>query len=140
MTGKRGILQIYFGDNPNNLPVAGIPIDLTKSFAFGRYAWEEDTEDDDYNAEIDKRMRNNGVMKGALGIGMKGSTNDTQRRNGSFENLRHIVWRGLMEPDKPYYIKLKSVIDDDHREFYMDYLEFCPKEVYDNPEKPEDIW
>ncbi|MCR5435263.1 MAG: fasciclin domain-containing protein [Bacteroidaceae bacterium] len=140
MTGKRGILQIYFGDNPQNLPVAGIPIDLTKSFAFGRYAWEEDTEDDDYNAEIDKRMRNNGVMKGALGIGMKGSTSDTQRRNGSFENLRHIVWRGLMEPDRPYYIKLKSVIDDDHREFYMDYLEFCPKEVYDNPEKPEDIW
>ena len=35
---------------------------------------------------------------------------------------------------------LKSVIDDDHREFYMDYLEFCPKEVYDNPEIPEDTW
>lgn len=140
MTGKRGILQIYFGKDPANLPVTGIPIDLTKSFAFGRYGWEEDSEDDDYNAEIEKRMRNNGVMKGALGIGMKSSTTDTQRRNGSFENLRHIVWRGFIEADQTYYMKLKSVLDDDHREFYMDYLELCPKEVYDNPEKPEDIW
>ncbi|MBR4527337.1 MAG: fasciclin domain-containing protein [Bacteroidaceae bacterium] len=140
MTGKRGILQIYFGKNPENLPVTGIPIDLTKSFAFGRYSWEEDTEDEDYNAEIEKRMRNNGVMKGALGIGMKSSTTDTQRRNSSFENLRHIVWRGYMEADQTYYMKLKSVLDSDQREFYMDMLELCPKEVYDNPEKPEDIW
>ena len=34
----------------------------------------------------------------------------------------------------------KGVLDDQTREFYMDFLEFCPKEVYDNPETPEDIW
>jgi hypothetical protein len=26
------------------------------------------------------------------------------------------------------------------KEFYMDYMEYCAKEVYDNPETPEDIW
>jgi hypothetical protein len=31
-------------------------------------------------------------------------------------------------------------LDDPKREYYVDYLEFCPKEVYDNPETPEDIW
>ena len=71
---------------------------------------------------------------------LKSSTTDTQRRNSSFENLRHIVWRGYMEADQTYYMKLKSVLDSDQREFYMDMLELCPKEVYDNPEKPEDIW
>ena len=24
--------------------------------------------------------------------------------------------------------------------FYMDFIEYCAKEIYDNPEKPEDIW
>ena len=28
----------------------------------------------------------------------------------------------------------------DAKEFYMDYIELCPKEVFDNPETPEDIW
>ena len=39
-----------------------------------------------------------------------------------------------------YYLKIKSVLDSDKTEFYMDYLEFCSKDVYDNPETPEDIW
>ncbi len=30
--------------------------------------------------------------------------------------------------------------DSHEKEFYMDYLELCPKEVYDNPNTPEDIW
>ena len=45
-----------------------------------------------------------------------------------------------MDPDKTYYMRLKSVLDSEEKEFYMDYLEYCPKEVYDNPERPEDIW
>ena len=45
-----------------------------------------------------------------------------------------------MEPDKTYYLRFKTVLDDPTREFYVDYLEYCPKEVYDNPETPEDIW
>ena len=45
-----------------------------------------------------------------------------------------------MDPDKTYYLKFKNVMDDETKQFYMDYFEFCPKEVYDNPETPEDIW
>lgn len=45
-----------------------------------------------------------------------------------------------MKADETYYLRFKSVLDDQTREFYMDFLEFCPKEVYDNPETPEDIW
>ena len=139
-TTARGILQIYFGNNRENLPVTGIPIDLTQPKSFPRYSFEEETEDDDYNAEVEKRMRNNGVMKGGLAIAYDGSPTDTERHNIHFDVLRHIIWRGYMEPNKTYYMKLKSVLDSDRKEFYMDYLELCPKEVYDNPETPEDIW
>ena len=34
----------------------------------------------------------------------------------------------------------KNVLDDDGKQHYMDYLEWCAKEVYDNPMTPEDIW
>ena len=46
----------------------------------------------------------------------------------------------MMDPDKTYYIRFKSVLDSDRKELYMDYLEFVSKEIFDNPEKPEDIW
>ena len=45
-----------------------------------------------------------------------------------------------MDPNQTYYLRFKSVLDSSTSSFFMDYLEFCPKEVYDNPEKPEDIW
>ena len=31
-------------------------------------------------------------------------------------------------------------IDTDKKELYLDYFEWCPKEIYDNPSKPEDVW
>lgn len=45
-----------------------------------------------------------------------------------------------MDPDETYYIRFKTVMDDPTRYFYMDYLEYAAKEVYDNPVEPEDIW
>lgn len=135
--GNRGVSQIYFGSDPNNLPVAGIPMDLTVTCNGKMVAWEDDSEDDDYNAEVDKRMRNNGFMKGARSVK---KSNGTERSAVNNECLRRILWRGTMDPHKTYYFKMKSVLDSDKKEFYMDYMEYCPKEVYDNPEKPENIW
>jgi len=135
--GNRGIAQIYFGDDPNNLPVAGIPLDLTMTCSNPKTGWENDIDDDEYNAEIDKRMRNNGFMKGPQSID---SADGTERGYNDRENIRHIFVRQTLDPDKTYYLKLKSVLDSDRKEFYMDFLEYCAKEVYDNPEEPEDIW
>ena len=135
--GNRGIAQVYFGDDPDNLPVAGIPLDLTMTCNNPKTGWENDTEDDDYNAEVDKRMRNNGFMKGPQSIN---SNDGTERGYNDRENIRHIFVRQTMDPNKTYYIKLKSVLESNRKEFYMDFLEYCAKEVYDNPEIPEDIW
>lgn len=136
--GNRGVTQIYFGSDPNNLPVAGIPMDLTvRSDDANKTGWALDAVDQDYNAEVDKRMRNNGFMKGCKSVK---KSNGTERDQANAECVRRIIWRGTLDPNETYYFKLKSVLDSDRKEFYMDYMEYCPKEVYDNPEKPEDIW
>ena len=33
-----------------------------------------------------------------------------------------------------------DLLDEQNKEFFMDYFEYVAKEVYDNPEEPEDIW
>ena len=136
--GDRGIQQFYFGSDPTKLPAAGIPVNLTKGIGSMNVGYEADGKDEDYNIEVDKRLRNNGVMKGAKTVTADGSSSDIERNRSS--NLRYIIIRQTMDPDKTYYMKLKSVLDSEDKEFYMDYMEYCPKGVYDNPERPEDIW
>ena len=137
-TSARGVVQMYVGSDPNNLPVAGIPVDLTMSIQdlWGQSATIADTEDQDYNAEIDKKMRNNGFMKASQSV----TSNSNKWERGSIRCSRRIIWRGTMDPNLTYYVRFKSVLDSDKKELYMDYIELCPKEVYDNPEEPEDLW
>ena len=137
---SRGVAQIYFGSNPDNLPVTGIPVDLTMGGDDPRTGWQPDVSgDDDYNAQIDKQMHAKGFMKGEKSIFRK-NVGLNSRENGSSNVVRHVLTRQLLDPDKTYYIKFKAVLDRETAEFYMDGLEYCPKEVFDNPEKPEDIW
>ncbi|MBQ8051679.1 MAG: hypothetical protein IJ197_08940 [Bacteroidaceae bacterium] len=147
-SSKRSMCQVYFGKDKDNLPAMGIPLDLRQAGTYRALAsgnvsstlvgWEKDTDDDDYNAEVDKKMRNNGFMKGpAIYAGTPGGSNYARVNE---QNLRRIIVREYMYPDVVYYLKFKSVLDDDLKEFYMDYFEYCAKEVYDNPMTPEDIW
>lgn len=145
----RGMVQFYWGSNKNKLAAMGIPLDLRQSAdntlhtsngnVKSDIGFEKDTRDDDYNAEVDKRIRNNGFMKGCNQYCAGGPGTATTMRASDI-CCRRIILRQTMDPDETYYIKFKTVMDDDTRFFYMDYLEYCAKDVYDNPEKPEDIW
>ena len=135
--GDRGVVQFYFGDNKNFMQPTGIPVDLTIGCRHQSTGWEDDTEDMDYNAEVDKRMRNNNRMKGAEAIANSGGS---ARKSSNSHIVRHILLRQHIDANKTYYLRLKSVLDSDRKELYMDHLEWCAKEVYDNPEQPEDIW
>ena len=138
---SRGVGQLYFGDNPDKLPVAGIPVDLTMGGANSLTGWREDVGgDDDYNIETDKQMRNNGFMKGEESTLILKNPGTTARSNANRNIIRRIVTRQTLDPDKTYYLKIKTVLDKTTSEFYMDNIEYCPKEIYDNPEEPEDIW
>ena len=146
----RGMVQFYWGSNKEKLAAMGIPLDLRQagdntlhtpngnvtSNIGGEYP---DTNDDDYNAEVDKRMRNFGFMKGCNQYCAGGPGNANMMRASNI-CVRRILFRQTMDPDETYYIRFKTVMDDDTRFFYMDYLEYCAKDVYDNPVTPEDIW
>ena len=149
----RGMVQFYWGKDKDKLAAMGIPLDLRQAgdntlhtpsgnvisdIGGGDTAYP-DTDDDDYNAEVDKRMRNFGFMKGCNQYCAGAPGNATMMR-GSNICVRRILFRQTMDPDETYYIRFKTVLDDDTRFFYMDYMEYCAKEVYDNPETPEDIW
>lgn len=137
----RGVAQFYFGDNLNSLPVAGIPVNLTLGGADAITGWKEDTgTDDDADTEADKMMRNNGFMKGEESILILKNPGTTARANVNRNIVRRIITRQHLDPDKTYYLKIKTVLDRETAEFYMDHIEYCPKEIYDNPETPEDIW
>ena len=132
--GDRGTAQFYLGTDKNKLAPTRIPIDLTLATP-EKPGWFTDSDDDEYNAEKDKQMRNNGIMKGAEGI-----QNSSATERATTYTLRHIVSRQFVDADKTYYLRIKSVLDSDRKEFYMDYLEWVSKDVYDNPVEPEDIW
>ena len=151
---RRSMCQVYFGTDPNNLRAQGIPLDLRiggkyrhlPSSAGGNMpsnvGWLHDNDDlqndVDAIAENDKKIRNNGFMKGpAIYAGTPGGSNFAR---GNEQNIRRIIVREYMTPDNVYYLKFKNVLDDESKECYMDYFEYCAKEVYDNPMTPEDPW
>lgn len=134
----RGMCQVYFGSDKNRMPAIGIPLDLRIGGYSDLLGWTTDTDDDDVNAENDKKMRNNGFMKGAEYYHAGGAGAKTGRQEQY--TTRRIIVRQEMDPDKTYYLKFKTVLSDKNKQFYMDYIEYCAKEVYDNPMTPEDIW
>ena len=142
-TAARGIVQVYFGSDPDNLPVAGIPINMTYNVErfFGEGATWGDLQDsgkeEDEIIDIDHKLRNHGLMKATRHETEMNSTTARAKNNCS----RHIIVRQTLDPGKIYYVRFKSVQPDLSRpELYLDYFEYCPKEIYDSPERPEDIW
>jgi len=145
-TSARGITQVYFGSDPDNLPAAGIPVNMAEGIAT-TYGGESATwadiqdgsgssrRDEDEIIEIDHKLRNHGLMKAAQHEYGEGHTAREDSRQ-----KRHILIRQTLDPKLTYYIRFKSVLDTDKKELYLDYFEWCPKEIYDNPNVPEDIW
>lgn len=142
-TAARGIVQVYFGNNPDKLPVAGIPINMTHGvvLTFGESATWGDLQDngkeEDEIIDIDHKLRNHGLMKATKHETEMNATTARAKENC----CRHIIVRQTLDPNETYYVRFKSVQPDLSRpELYLDYFEYCPKEIYDSPERPEDIW
>ena len=143
----RSMAQVYFGSDPNMMPAAGIPMDLRLGGLEKRngsvttdsgVGWEADTEDEEHNEEVGKRMRAKGFMK-APNLWTNSMGSSTSIRTFHYMT-RRIMVSAHLTPYQNYYIRFKSVLDLEDREFYMDYFEYVAKEVYDNPNEPEDIW
>ena len=136
----RSMCQFYFGTNPDNLVARGLPLDERKSGSDATIGWEEDGTDSDANDENDKVMRNHGYMKAPYYYGTNNSAGTSDNFRSSEYVLRYIAYTGVFEPGVDYYCRMKSVLEDTSLELCLDYFEFCPKSVYNNPLQAEDKW
>lgn len=140
----RGMCQIYFGTNPTNLLPAGLPVDMRQPQSENdNIGWFADgTSDAATIAEKEKNMRNHGYMKSPKYFTLTDGKGDTDGRNsliGAYSPIRRIITTTYMKPGVTYYIRFKSALNKSDAQFFSDYLEFVPREVY-NGTTPEDIW
>ena len=147
----RGMAQIYFGDNPQNLAPTGLPIDLRVCARgggdindykeelpdiFAVIPWETDVEDEEQNRTVEKNLRNAGYMKGPKYFHGHAWTYSARENNAC---LRRIITQQYMTPDKTYYIRYKTALEATDTQFFTDYFELVPSYIYNGPE-PEDVW
>lgn len=141
-SSNRGMAQLYFGTDKNNLQAEGLPIDERIQVSNPSIGWAlYDDEDPDLNRERDRTMRNHGYMMGCKheGPSTGGVVNTTLYNVKSEHRLRKIFHTGNLSPDETYYIRFKSVLANTSTMFVLDYVEFAPKTVYNGVEA-EDYW
>lgn len=143
-----GIVQYYIGSDENHLIPVGLPMDMreggvtrhTSAGSFpSRFGWEADKANDpEYNRMVDLRLYEFGVLKGPKIFSFTpGGTNYARDAEST---LRRIIWRGQLKAGETYYLRVQGLLDDTTKRIYLDYMEWCPKSVYNNPNEPEDTW
>lgn len=141
--GGCGMMQVYVGSNPDNLAAIGLPVDMryTEQSARTLFGYFLDGDDKEENRRQEHNMRNHDVMKGTNCYGDFSSAGTVGGRNDGFSlhKLRHILFRGTVYKDRTYYVRFKSILTNPTAHLDIDYMEWCPKAVYDGV-YGEDIW
>ena len=140
-----GMFQVYLGTDRENPTAIGLPLDFRLRSSNPAIGWVKDPADNDLTKirEIDKSMRQHGYMKNNKHNGQPANGGvvsfPMRSAEGDYIRLRKILWSGLMEADKTYYIRIKSVLNNTRTCCMLDYFEMVPKSVYAG-EKGEDPW
>lgn len=136
----RAMAQLYFGTNPNALKPTGLPVDMRIQAGDITIPWEADIDGaDEINAENDKKMRNQGYMKGPNYFYATGTETPVRQIGGGSAALRLIVTTDEMKADETYYIRFKTALNTSNPQQFLDYFEYVPTSVY-NGTTEEDIW
>ena len=142
-SSARGMCQIYFGSDPNKLMPVGLPYDMRQMPGPENPAipWVKDTEDWDVNYEVDKKLRNQGYMKGPNYVCVSNGKGDypLRLRDGVYGVVRRIITVADMEADKTYYLRYKSALRKTDGRLQLDFFEYASTSVFNGP-KGEDIW
>jgi hypothetical protein len=137
--GNRGIAQIYFGSDPNNLEPQGIPLDMTRNLQhasilgsrFRVNGHDYTSFNEEEKAEDRKTLKNLGYYRGANG-GYRTGGSDQQHFSDIPQTLRIVLCTAKMEQNKDYYLRVRAVSSKqgNNNEVMLDYLELVPKSVY----------
>ena len=144
--GNRGMLQFYLGSSSEltSMKALDIPLDmrivpvnnadLTPDVNTGWCDWSRC---DDKGVESDANMRNLGYMRGPLYYTVGVNTGNYARSNR--EDMRRILAKQDFKQDE-YWLRFKTVLEGDAWQFHLDYIEFCPENVYNNTRYVEDMY
>ncbi len=135
---NRGIVQAYLDGVP-----CGIPLDMRndgdKDPSIG---WRSDTDlgDDESIAAYDKAMHNRGWMKGPASYGNIKA--DGTGQPGYFRTYNNTLRRvfGTFHSDgkTEHYVRIQQKLETTNGTLAFDYIELCPRSVYNNEFYPED--
>ena len=134
---NRGIVQVYFDGKP-----CGIPLDMRGSGTDANIGWKSDSAlgDDEAIAAFDKALHNRGWMKGPSSYGntaQDGSGSRTPMRDTSNQLRR--VWTTFHSDGRTdHYVRVQQKLESTNGTFAFDYMELCPRDVYNNEFYPED--
>lgn len=135
---NRGILQVYLDGKP-----CGIPLDMRKQGDDPSIGYKSDSSlgDQEAIAAYDKAMHNRGWMKGPLSYGSSsedGEASPNWMRNTN-NQLRRIWTTFHSDGRTDHYLRVQQKLDlGDMGTFAFDYMELCPRSVYNNEYYPED--
>ncbi len=144
--GNRGMLQFYLGTSSELVSMKALDIPLDMRFVpvnnsdgtpDTRTGWCLWTLTEDRGVQSDANMRNLGYMRGPLyyTLGVNGATVARANR----EDLRRIIAKDKFSQGE-YWLRFKTVIDNPSAQFHLDYIEFCPENVYNNSQYVEDMY
>ncbi len=145
--GNRGMLQFYLGSSSelSDMKALDIPLDMrvvpdgsaTADAPDVNTGWCNWNSCDDKGVETDANMRNLGYMRGPLYYTVGINTGNYARSNR--EDLRRIIAKQPFEQGE-YWLRFKTVLEGDAWQFHLDYIEFCPENVYNNSQYAEDMY
>ena len=118
----RGIAQVYLNNEPCGIPISFRDFDSNTG-------WEPDTDDEEENKAIDKAMRNRGFMKA---MDSYGSTSEPFRTYPN--DVRRILTKQYLRADQDNWLRFRQILEGSTLYMSIDYIELCPKDVYDSPE------
>ncbi|MBO4905524.1 MAG: hypothetical protein J5486_00620 [Bacteroidaceae bacterium] len=145
---RRSVAHFSIGHDRNNLVATGLPVDMRLGGIYWRdyihsisshLGWAVDTDDDAMNRLMDLRLREKGYMKAPNHYSQR-PENASVRNHG--DGLRRVLWRGEVKAGETLYLRLQDMLGRGFENYqcYLDYVEWCPVSVCDNPDVPEDIW
>ena len=144
--GNRGMLQFYLGTSSElvsmkaldiPLDMRHVPTDASDGTPDTQTGWCLASKTDDQGVQTDIDMHNLGYMRGPLyyTVGKGGSTVARNNR----EDLRRIIAKQNFEQGE-YWLRFKTVINKSDAQFHLDYIEFCPENVYNSTTYVEDMY
>ena len=139
----RGVMQAYYGDDPQHMIPQGIPVDMTYELSHEFYLgdrWVEDNQLGDYKkktdeekAEEQKLLKNLGAYRDGRSMyhfSGGGGKNYFLGERGTF---RKIICQTYIDATKDHYVRFRVASDGkqgNNNEFMLDFFEMVPKSVY----------